>query len=94
MTINYILQAYICQGDAFLAMDQLDLAEKSYSIALEIDPSIRRSKSFKVYSLLQFKKKQIITIDFMSELCKPSIRFCRTWFWDSLFKMMVKKISI
>lgn len=60
MTTNYILQTYICQGDAFLAMDQLDLAEKSYLTALEIDPSIRRSKSFKVYSLYKFffhKKK-------------------------------------
>ncbi|PON34858.1 N-terminal acetyltransferase A, auxiliary subunit [Parasponia andersonii] len=40
-------EAYICQGDAFLAMSQFDLAEKSYLTALEIDPSIRRSKSFK-----------------------------------------------
>ncbi|KAF3438391.1 hypothetical protein FNV43_RR21153 [Rhamnella rubrinervis] len=40
-------EAYICQGDAFFAMDQLDLAEKSYLRALDIDPSIRRSKSFK-----------------------------------------------
>lgn len=40
-------EAYICQGDAFLAMDQYDSAETSYSTALEIDPSIRRSKSFK-----------------------------------------------
>ncbi|KAF8378914.1 hypothetical protein HHK36_030263 [Tetracentron sinense] len=40
-------QAYICQGDAFLAMDELDAAEKSYTMALQIDPSIRRSKSFK-----------------------------------------------
>ncbi|KAI4347351.1 hypothetical protein L6164_008167 [Bauhinia variegata] len=40
-------EAYICQGDAFLALDQFDSAEKSYSISLDIDPSIRRSKSFK-----------------------------------------------
>uniref|UniRef100_A0A6P3ZS54 uncharacterized protein LOC107419715 n=1 Tax=Ziziphus jujuba TaxID=326968 RepID=A0A6P3ZS54_ZIZJJ len=40
-------EAYICQGDAFLAMDQLDLAEESYLRALDIDPSVRRSKSFK-----------------------------------------------
>ncbi|KAL6183357.1 hypothetical protein ACLB2K_044768 [Fragaria x ananassa] len=33
-------EAYICQGDAFLAMSQFDSA-------LHIDPSIRRSKSFK-----------------------------------------------
>ena len=59
MTINYILQTYICQGDAFLAMDQLDLAEKSYLTALEIDPSIRRSKSFKVYSLYKVFFKTI-----------------------------------
>lgn len=41
------VEGYICQGDAFLAMDQFDLAEKSYLTALEMDPSIRRSKSFK-----------------------------------------------
>lgn len=40
-------EAYICQGDAFLAMDQFDDAEKSYSTCLELDPSIRRSKSFR-----------------------------------------------
>ncbi|KAK2654830.1 hypothetical protein Ddye_014686 [Dipteronia dyeriana] len=42
-----LLQAYICQGDIFLAMDQYDAAEKSYAVCPEIDPSIRRSKSFK-----------------------------------------------
>lgn len=41
-------QGYICQGDAFLAMDHYDAAEKSYATCLEIDPSVRRSKSFKV----------------------------------------------
>lgn len=43
---NYA-EAYICQGDAFLAMAHYDLAEKSYSICLQVDPSLRRSKSFK-----------------------------------------------
>lgn len=43
------LQAYICQGDALLAMEEWDAAEKAYSAALQLDPSIRRSKSFKVY---------------------------------------------
>ncbi|KAL5749262.1 hypothetical protein ACOSP7_023865 [Xanthoceras sorbifolium] len=43
---NYT-EAYICQGDIFLAMDQYDASEKSYATCLEIDPSIRRSKSFK-----------------------------------------------
>ncbi|KAF4394223.1 hypothetical protein F8388_005857 [Cannabis sativa] len=42
------VEAYICQGDAFLAMNQFNAAEKSYLTALGIDPSIRRSKSFKV----------------------------------------------
>ncbi|XP_062110993.1 small glutamine-rich tetratricopeptide repeat-containing protein 2 [Humulus lupulus] len=45
-TPQYV-EAYICQGDAFLAMNRFDTAEKSYLTALEIDPSIRRSKSFK-----------------------------------------------
>ncbi|GAV79756.1 TPR_1 domain-containing protein/TPR_11 domain-containing protein, partial [Cephalotus follicularis] len=41
-------EAYICQGDAFMALHQYDAAEKSYSTCLEIDPSILRSKFFKV----------------------------------------------
>lgn len=40
-------EAFICQGDAFVAMEQWDAAEKAYSNALLIDPSIRRSRSFK-----------------------------------------------
>lgn len=43
---NYT-EAYICRGDAFMGMDQLYEAEEAYSMALEKDPSIRRSKSFK-----------------------------------------------
>ncbi|KAG8388495.1 hypothetical protein BUALT_Bualt02G0131600 [Buddleja alternifolia] len=39
--------AYICEGDVLMAMDQYDAAQESYSIALDLDPSIRRSKSFK-----------------------------------------------
>lgn len=31
-----------------MAIEQFDDAEESYSKALELDPSIRRSKSFKV----------------------------------------------
>ncbi|XP_044466768.1 tetratricopeptide repeat protein 1 isoform X2 [Mangifera indica] len=41
------IEAYICQGDIFLAMDRYDAAENSYSTCLQIDPTIRRSKSFK-----------------------------------------------
>lgn len=40
-------KAYICQGDALMSIGKLDAAKKSYSIALELDPSLRRSKSFK-----------------------------------------------
>ncbi|XP_048490734.1 uncharacterized protein LOC104901421 isoform X2 [Beta vulgaris subsp. vulgaris] len=40
-------RAYICQGDIFLAMDQLEAAEESYAMALETDPSLRRSKAFR-----------------------------------------------
>ncbi|GMH14126.1 hypothetical protein Nepgr_015967 [Nepenthes gracilis] len=39
-------QAYICQGDAFFAMDLFDKAEDSYSLAIETDPSVHHSKSF------------------------------------------------
>lgn len=42
-------QAYICQGDVLMAMEQFDAAGNSYSMALDLDPSIRRSKSFKVF---------------------------------------------
>ncbi|GAB4842666.1 hypothetical protein Ancab_012640 [Ancistrocladus abbreviatus] len=49
-------EAYICQGDAFLAMNQFDKAEESYSVALERDPSIHHSKSFKArITMLQEK---------------------------------------
>lgn len=41
-------EAYISQGDIFLAMDQLEAAEESYAMALENDPSLRRSKAFNV----------------------------------------------
>lgn len=41
-------QAYICQADALMAIDQHDEAEKSYAMAAELDPSVLRSKSFKV----------------------------------------------
>ncbi|KAF9624012.1 hypothetical protein IFM89_007710 [Coptis chinensis] len=40
-------QAYLCEGDAFLALEEVIAAENSYTVALQIDPSIRRSKSFK-----------------------------------------------
>ncbi|GMP32873.1 hypothetical protein CsSME_00006433 [Camellia sinensis var. sinensis] len=40
-------EAYICQGDALMALDQFDAAEKSYAMAVDLDPSIYRSKKFK-----------------------------------------------
>lgn len=49
--LNLNVQAYICQGDALMSIGKLDAAKKSYSIALELDPSLRRSKSFKVSQL-------------------------------------------
>lgn len=42
------MQACICQGDAFLALNKFDLAKQSYLTSLDIEPSIRHSKSFKV----------------------------------------------
>ena len=42
------LLAYICQGDGLMAMDQFDAAKKSYAMAVEFDPSIYRSRSFKI----------------------------------------------
>ncbi|KAF3667513.1 putative pentatricopeptide repeat-containing protein-like [Capsicum annuum] len=49
-------EGYISQGDAFMALDQVDAAEKSYSMALELDPSFRRSKSFKA-RIVKLKEK-------------------------------------
>ncbi|KAJ9537444.1 hypothetical protein OSB04_030177 [Centaurea solstitialis] len=40
-------EAYICKGDALMGMEQFEAAGDSYSMALQLDPSIRRSKSFK-----------------------------------------------
>ncbi|XP_047176789.1 uncharacterized protein LOC124843985 [Vigna umbellata] len=40
-------EACICQGDAYLALNKFDLAEQSYLTSLDIEPSIRHSKSFK-----------------------------------------------
>ncbi|CAN6481742.1 unnamed protein product [Victoria cruziana] len=40
-------QAYICQGDAFFAMEDYEAAANAYSTALQIDPLTRRSKSYK-----------------------------------------------
>ncbi|GKA43262.1 glutamine--tRNA ligase [Tanacetum coccineum] len=39
--------AYICKGDALMVMEQYDAIGDFYSMALHLDPSIRRSKSFK-----------------------------------------------
>ena len=42
------LQAHLLRGDALLAMGEYCAAENAYADALNLDPSIRRSKSFKV----------------------------------------------
>ncbi|KAG5522479.1 hypothetical protein RHGRI_034602 [Rhododendron griersonianum] len=55
-------EAYICQGDALMAMEQFDAAERSYAMALELDPSIRRSKSFK-YSYTGHEKQAASTVE-------------------------------
>ncbi|KAK3041915.1 hypothetical protein RJ639_002197, partial [Escallonia herrerae] len=41
-------EAYVREGDALMALERFDLARKAYMLALELDPSLRRSKSFKV----------------------------------------------
>ncbi|KFK39095.1 hypothetical protein AALP_AA3G200400 [Arabis alpina] len=51
-------EAYICQGDVYVAKGQYDLAEKSYLKCLEIDPSLRRSKPFKV-RIANLQKKAV-----------------------------------
>jgi len=42
------LQAHLLRGDALLTMGEYCAAENAYADALNLDPSIRRSKSFKV----------------------------------------------
>ncbi|KAL4331747.1 uncharacterized protein LOC107482222 isoform X1 [Arachis duranensis] len=49
-------EAYICQGDAFLALNEFESAEQSYLASLDIDPLIRRSKSFKA-RILKLQEK-------------------------------------
>lgn len=45
----------MCKGDALMAMEQFEEAGDSYSMALELDPSIRTSKPFKVIKISCFK---------------------------------------
>ncbi|KAL6651815.1 hypothetical protein ACP70R_010740 [Stipagrostis hirtigluma subsp. patula] len=40
-------EAHLLRGDALLAMGEYCVAEEAYADALDLDPSIRRSKSFK-----------------------------------------------
>lgn len=40
-------QAYICEGDVYMAMGNYGAAKEAYSTALKCDPTIRRSKTFK-----------------------------------------------
>ncbi|XP_050220393.1 uncharacterized protein LOC126670660 [Mercurialis annua] len=40
-------EAYLCEGDVFMAMEKYEAAEKSYLMCLDVDPTIRRSKPFK-----------------------------------------------
>ncbi|KAL9268364.1 Hsp70-Hsp90 organizing protein 3-like protein [Drosera capensis] len=54
-------EAYICQGDVFLGMSLFDEADSSYFTALEIDPSIRRSNSFKA-RLAKLQEKLASTV--------------------------------
>jgi hypothetical protein len=42
------MQAHLLRGDALFAMGEYCVAEDAYADALNLDPSIRRSKSFKV----------------------------------------------
>ncbi|RID63415.1 hypothetical protein BRARA_E02427 [Brassica rapa] len=54
---NYY-EPYVCQGDVYVAQGQYDLAEKSYLKCLEIDPTLRRSKSFKA-RIANLQKKAV-----------------------------------
>ncbi|KAF8089475.1 hypothetical protein N665_0505s0025 [Sinapis alba] len=51
-------EPYVCQGDVYVAQGQYDLAEKSYLKCLEIDPTLRRSKSFKA-RIANLQKKAV-----------------------------------
>lgn len=54
-----------------MAMDQIDAAENSYSVALDLDPSIRRSKSFKVHT--QFSISFVVDIVYPFDLSFSNI---------------------
>ncbi|OEL19375.1 hypothetical protein BAE44_0019606 [Dichanthelium oligosanthes] len=47
LILTMALQAHLLRGDALLAMSEYCAAEDAYADALDLDPSIRRSKSFK-----------------------------------------------
>ncbi|CAH2053454.1 unnamed protein product [Thlaspi arvense] len=51
-------EVYICQGDVYVAKGEYENAEKSYSKCLEIDPSLRRSKTFKA-RIANLQKKAV-----------------------------------
>lgn len=42
------MQAHLSRGDALFAMEEYRAAEDAYADALDLDPSIRRTKSFRV----------------------------------------------
>ncbi|CAN8269161.1 unnamed protein product [Cochlearia groenlandica] len=54
-------EAYICQGDVYVAKGQYDLAEESYLKCLEIDPLLRRSKPFK--ARIANLQKKVVEVD-------------------------------
>uniref|UniRef100_A0A1J3CIT0 Uncharacterized protein n=1 Tax=Noccaea caerulescens TaxID=107243 RepID=A0A1J3CIT0_NOCCA len=54
-------EPHICQGDIYVAKGAYDLAEKSYLKCLEIDPSLRRSKSFK--ARIANLQKKVVEVD-------------------------------
>jgi len=48
LLLTMALQAHLLRGDALFAMGEYSVAEDAYADALDLDPSIRRSKSFRV----------------------------------------------
>ncbi|KAF7800850.1 Small glutamine-rich tetratricopeptide repeat-containing protein beta [Senna tora] len=48
LLLSCLLRPIFAKGSFYLELKQYDSAEKSYLASVDIDPAIRRSKSFKV----------------------------------------------
>uniref|UniRef100_J3M2K6 Uncharacterized protein n=1 Tax=Oryza brachyantha TaxID=4533 RepID=J3M2K6_ORYBR len=57
-------QAHLSRGDALFAMEEYRAAEDAYADALDLDPSIRRTKSFR--ARLEKLRQKLASVDVSS----------------------------